>query len=64
MDPIFQDVVVTVIASAAALVLIQRVRGVVTSSRKSASCDNCPTCEPRPPVSSSVLERESKDATP
>lgn len=46
MDLLFQDIVVTAIASAAMLVLIQRVRGLFFSSRrKSAGCEGCPKCE-------------------
>lgn len=45
MDPLFQDIVVTLIASGAAFVLIQRVRAVVSPSRKSTGCDACPKCE-------------------
>ena len=47
MDLFVQDIIVTVVASASALVLVQRVRGVFSSNRKATGCDACPKCESR-----------------
>lgn len=45
MDVVFQDVTVTAVALAAALVLLQRLRNTLSSARKKPSCGACPGCE-------------------
>ena len=47
MDVLLQDIIVTVVASASALVLVQRVRGMLFSSKKTTGCEACPKCEAR-----------------
>jgi hypothetical protein len=45
VDPFLQDVIVTVIASLAALLLLQRMRGMIFPARRTPSCEGCPKCE-------------------
>jgi hypothetical protein len=47
VDLLVQDLIVTTIAAAAACVLITRVKGVVSSSRKRSSCEQCANCDDR-----------------
>jgi hypothetical protein len=44
MTLLWQDVLVTVIASAAAWAVVQRVRAAFSSSKKSAACEGCEKC--------------------
>jgi hypothetical protein len=48
MDLLFQDIAVTGVAFAAAVVLVRRVQSAVSPRRKSApGCEACPKCERR-----------------
>jgi hypothetical protein len=44
MTLLWQDVLVTVIASAAALAVVQRVRAAFSPRKKSAACEGCEKC--------------------
>lgn len=44
MDILLQDLAVTGIAIGAAFVLLRRVQGALSSSRKSSACGACPNC--------------------
>jgi hypothetical protein len=58
MSLLLQDVLVTSIAIAAAVVLVRRVKVIVAPRRKAAGCDACSTCAasaaPRPPLERSL----------